>query len=147
MASFLEHFGLQNGAQNRAKTRREPPRYPLGPPRDAQGPPGPPRSPQEPKNEAKIDILEAKIVILGAILVTFGTHFNYFLHLTTFGTPDRDKKEKTEHILDVRLILQIWDTSLRPLIQKQTKTVRLKCLSQSAQIKNNGAAVSPRVTQ
>ena len=37
-------------------------------------------------------ILGPKMVVFGAVLVTFGTHFSFFLHLTTFGNPDRDKK-------------------------------------------------------
>ncbi len=80
----------------------------------------------------------------GIILKPFDSHFGHFL--ITFGTPDREKK-LPEHRLDVWLILAILDTSLRPLGQKQTKTILLKCLSQSAHIKNKGAAVSPRVTQ
>ena len=54
LASFWGHFGVQNGAPKRAKTRREPPRYPLGPPpgrprtsqRHFQEPHGPPRTPK-----------------------------------------------------------------------------------------------------
>ena len=131
-------------APKRAGSPPDTPLDPPGTPRDPQGPPGPPKSPKMESKwsfwDLKWSFLEPFWSLLEHILVTF-----YIWPLLEPLTVTKNKK--TEHILDVRLILQIWDTSLRPLSQKQTKTILSKCLSQSAQIKNNGAAVSRSVTQ